>query len=133
MGLGGFKRRSATPACRAGGFRGLKATATITWSLRDQPLHTDSCPPLPIAPSRITGLVPLWRIRQIPPRSNEREQNERLKLFTKIILRSFGYGLTRKPLIFQPSTETDRVRARLGAAWRVFCARRLAVPRVRAR
>jgi hypothetical protein len=30
-----------------------------------------------------------------------KEKNYRLTLFTKIILRSFGYGLPRKPLIFQ--------------------------------
>ena len=47
---GDFKRRSATPTHRAGRFRGLKATATIIRSLRDPPLHPDSCPPLLITP-----------------------------------------------------------------------------------
>jgi hypothetical protein len=37
---------------------------------------------------------------------------------TKTILRSYGYGLHRKPLIFKPVTRLTE-RAQMGAAWRV--------------
>ena len=50
---------------------------------------------------------------------------------TKTILRSYGYGLSRKPLIFKP-VKRPTERAQMGAAWRVSCNRRFAVPRTRA-
>ena len=53
------------------------------------------------------------------------EQNDDYFL-TKTILRSYGYGLPLKRLIFQARTELDRARAQLGAAWRCFLCRHLA-------
>ena len=38
-------------------------------------------------------------------RVRETKDDYRLTLFTKIILRSFGYGLVRKPRIFQAHTQ----------------------------
>jgi hypothetical protein len=51
---------------------------------------------------------------------------------TKTILRSYGYGLHRKPLIFQARQRTDRARPN-GRGLACFFDRRLAVPRCRAR
>ena len=57
-----------------------------------------------------------WLVALFSPTS-EKKQNDQNQTLTKIILRSFGYGLSRKPLIFLARYTTDRARAQPGAAW----------------
>jgi hypothetical protein len=46
-----------------------------------------------------------------------RKKNDQKTHLTKNNLRSYGYGLSRKPRIFQPVEELTE-RAQMGAAWR---------------
>jgi hypothetical protein len=61
----------------------------------------------------LSKFPPLAHTRWV--RKNQNDQNQNL---TKIISRSFGYGLPRKPLIFQARQTTYRARVPSGAAWR---------------
>jgi hypothetical protein len=67
---------------------------------------------------------PVTKPRQMERRSPDRpgfgfgeKQNDDYYL-TKTNLRSYGYGLSRKPLIFKP-VKRPTERAQVGAAWRV--------------
>jgi hypothetical protein len=51
-----------------------------------------------------------------PASVSGKKQNDQKTILTKIISRSFGYGLHRKPLIFQARQTTYRARAPSGAA-----------------
>jgi hypothetical protein len=62
---------------------------------------------------RERGLTPIIFPRTLP--ALEKQKND--YYLTKTILRSYGYGLTRKPRIFKPVKEPTE-RAQMGAAWR---------------